>query len=98
MTIRDRALLHRRFNPSPDLCGRYIDTAALRARFGKYDGYELQDIPDWYLRWCLKKIDFDSHERRAVKIRLHQTPFKSVFLPSDPLAAGWRESEGSRLL
>ena len=95
MTIRDRALLHRRFNPSPDLCGRYVDTAALRARFGKYDGAELQDIPERYLLWVLATLRLTQQEQRAIEIRLHQTPHKSVFLASDPQADAWR---GGRFL
>ena len=91
MTLRDKALLHRRFNPSPDLIGRYIDTAALRARFGKYDGYELQDIPDWYLRWCLATLNLTRQEQRAIEIRLAQAPSKSVFTACDPMAQAWRE-------
>nr|WP_309695398.1 DUF3820 family protein [Armatimonas sp.] len=83
MTIRDRATLLRRWNPSPDLVGRYIDTAALRVRFGKYDGAELQDIPDPYLRWCLATLDLTRQERRAIQIRLHQAHFKSVFLTAE---------------
>ncbi|WP_395089425.1 hypothetical protein [Armatimonas sp.] len=79
MNIRDRALLHRRWNPSPDLVGRYVDTAALRVRFGKYDGAELQDIPRWYLGWCLDTLYLTRQERRAVEIRLAQEPFKSSF-------------------
>lgn len=76
--IRTRALLHRRRNPSP-LVGRYIDTASLRARFGKYDGAELQDIPGRYLRWCLHTLDLSQQEYRAIEIRLAQEPFKSTF-------------------
>lgn len=90
MTIRDKALLHRRWNPSPDLCGRYVDTAALRSRFGRYDGAELQDIPERYCLWMLTTLDLTRQEHRAVEIRLHQTPHKSVFLTADPMAAAWR--------
>jgi Putative quorum-sensing-regulated virulence factor len=91
MTIRDKALLHRRWNPSPDLCGRYIDTAALRARFGRYDGAELQDIPERYLLWCLSELRLTTQERRAIELRLYQTPSKSIFLALDPMAQKWRE-------
>jgi Putative quorum-sensing-regulated virulence factor len=91
MTIRDKALLHRRWNPSPGLVGRYVDTAALRVRFGKYDGYELQDIPERYLLWCLGTLCLTQQERRAIQIRLHQAPFKSVFLS----VSGLRDVEGS---
>lgn len=83
MTTRDRALLHRRWNPSPDLVGRFFDTVALRARFGKYDGAELQDIPERYLGWCIKTLNLTHQERRAIEIRLAQEPFKSSFCPSD---------------
>jgi hypothetical protein len=93
MTIRDRALYHRRWNPSPDFCGRYVDAAALRLCFGKFDGSELQDVPDWYLLWCLTTLDLIHQERRAIEIRLHQTPNKSVFLASDPMAEAWREEQ-----
>jgi hypothetical protein len=81
MTPRDRALLHRRWNPSPDLVGRYVDTAALRVRFGKFDGHELQDIPGGYLRWCLGTLELTQQERRAIEIRLAQESFKASFLP-----------------
>jgi hypothetical protein len=94
MTIRDRALLHRRWNPSPDLVGRYIDTAALRVRFGKYDGYELQDIPGGYLCWCLATLDLTRQERRAIQIRLAQEPFKSTLLS----VSGLRDGEGSLMV
>ena len=94
MKIRDRSLLHRRWNPSPDLVGRYIDTAALRVRFGKYDGAELQDIPERYLLWCLERIDFTPQERRAIQIRLAQESFKSSFLS----VSGLRGGEGSLLV
>ena len=82
MTARDRALLHRRWNPSPDLCGRYVDTAALRLRFGKHDGAELQDVPNWYLHWCLATLNLTTSERRTIEIRLHKAPFKSTFANS----------------
>ena len=91
MTPRDRALLHRRWNPSPDLCGRYVDTAALRVRFGKYDGAELQDIPGEYLGWCLDTLDLTQQERRAIQIRLVQESFKGSFLS----VSGLRDREGS---
>jgi hypothetical protein len=91
MMIRDKALLHRRWNPSTDLVGRYIDTAALRVRFGKYDGAELQEIPGEYLRWCLDTLDLTRQERRAIQIRLVQEPFKSTFLS----VSGLRDREGS---
>ena len=79
MSLRDKSLLHRRWNPSPDLVGRFVDTVSLRARFGKYDGAELQDIPGWYLRWCMRTLDLTRQERRAIEIRLAQEPFKSTF-------------------
>ena len=79
MTLRDKSLLHRRWNPSPDLVGRYVDAAGCRLTFGRWDGAELQDIPGWYLRWCLTTLDLTRQERRAIEIRLAQEPFKSTF-------------------
>lgn len=79
MTIRDKALLHRRWNPSR-LAGRYVDAAGCRLTFGRWDGAELQDVPSGYLRWCLNTLDLSDYERRVIEVRLSQEPFKSSFL------------------
>jgi hypothetical protein len=80
MTPGDRALLHRRWNPvPPSLCGRYVDIAACRLRFGKFDGFELADIPDHYLLWALATLPLVRQERSLLVHRLQRAGRFSVF-------------------
>lgn len=80
MTIRDRSLLHRRFNPvPPSLVGRYVDIAACRLRFGKFDGFELQDVEDSYLLWALATLDMTRQERSLLVHRLQRAGRFSAF-------------------
>ena len=80
MTVRDRAILHRRWNPVPSpLFGRYVDIVACRLRFGRWDGFELADVPDPYLLWCLTTVDMSYPERSLLVHRLQRADRFSVF-------------------
>lgn len=78
MNSRDRSLLHRRWNPS-SLPGRYVDTAACRLNFGRWEGFELADVPDHYLLWVLATVNLSRQERSLLAHRLQRAGRFSVF-------------------